>query len=187
MNRIPSCFTAINLVSSLVLERVLAAPSRVMESDDDIPMLVEVDDNGASSDDGEVPALVSVEERKKVPVTVITGFLGAGKTTLLNFVMTAYHGKRVAVIQNEFGQRTPLLLLPPSPPLTDALLWRLALQRLASKRQLYWTRTETRTWNGSSFLTAVCAARCGAISSARWSTSWRRKIALTTFCWRRTA
>src|SRR6187401_2301214 len=40
----------------------------------------------------------------QIPVTVVTGYLGAGKTTLLNRVLSENHGKRYAVIVNEFGE-----------------------------------------------------------------------------------
>jgi G3E family GTPase len=43
-------------------------------------------------------------ENTPIPVTVLTGYLGAGKTTLLNRVLTESHGKKYAVIVNEFGE-----------------------------------------------------------------------------------
>lgn len=64
-----------------------------MDSDDDAPPdLVETGH-----------ALVEEEVTVKVPITIVTGYLGAGKTTLLNYILTAQHGKKIAVIMNEFG------------------------------------------------------------------------------------
>jgi G3E family GTPase len=42
--------------------------------------------------------------QEKIPVTVLTGYLGAGKTTLLNRILSEPHGKKFAVIVNEFGE-----------------------------------------------------------------------------------
>jgi G3E family GTPase len=45
-----------------------------------------------------------MQQDQMVPVTILTGFLGAGKTTLLNRILKEDHGRRIAVIENEFGE-----------------------------------------------------------------------------------
>ena len=45
-----------------------------------------------------------LEGDTRVPVTVLTGFLGAGKTTLVNRILTENHGKRIAVVENEYNE-----------------------------------------------------------------------------------
>ncbi|KAG9191692.1 hypothetical protein G6011_10426 [Alternaria panax] len=77
-------------------------------SDDEIPTLVQPETNTKVIDDEdeETPNLVTSSDdapQSKVPITIVTGYLGAGKTTLLNYILTEQHGKKIAVILNEFG------------------------------------------------------------------------------------
>ena len=61
-------------------------------------------DNGNGSDDEEMPVLVDAATiTKQIPVSIMTGFLGSGKTTLLNYLLRHQHGKRIAIIENEFS------------------------------------------------------------------------------------
>ena len=48
--------------------------------------------------------MATPQSNEKIPVTVLTGYLGAGKTTLLNRILSEPHGKKFAVIVNEFGE-----------------------------------------------------------------------------------
>ena len=49
-----------------------------------------------------------VEEPTKVPLTIITGYLGSGKSTLLDHILTVQHGRKIAVIMNEFGDSSDI-------------------------------------------------------------------------------
>ncbi len=48
--------------------------------------------------------MAQTQSTKQTPVTILTGFLGSGKTTLLNRILKEHHGRRIAVIENEFGE-----------------------------------------------------------------------------------
>ncbi|KAI0441560.1 CobW/HypB/UreG, nucleotide-binding domain-containing protein [Xylaria telfairii] len=63
-----------------------------------------MDDEDAPPELIQAGHVIDEEEKPvKVPITIVTGYLGAGKTTLLNYILTARHGKKIAVIMNEFG------------------------------------------------------------------------------------
>merc|ERR1719191_477001 len=47
---------------------------------------------------------VKKTEDDKLPVVILTGFLGSGKTTLLNYILEEQREKKIAVIENEFGE-----------------------------------------------------------------------------------
>lgn len=54
--------------------------------------------------DTQETSLEAARADRRVPATVITGFLGSGKTTLINRILTEQHGRKIAVIVNEFGE-----------------------------------------------------------------------------------
>ena len=69
------------------------------------PSLVDVEiqaGGGADPTDAPDPVTTQLQDLnlKKVPLTIVTGYLGAGKTTLVNYILKEQHGKKIAVILN---------------------------------------------------------------------------------------
>ncbi|XP_015894959.3 uncharacterized protein LOC107428882 isoform X2 [Ziziphus jujuba] len=65
------------------------------DEEDDPPLAVQIDQPTSTAPQ---------DDDVSVGVTVITGYLGAGKSTLVNHILNSHHGKRIAVILNEFGE-----------------------------------------------------------------------------------
>ncbi|OMO93409.1 hypothetical protein CCACVL1_06500 [Corchorus capsularis] len=72
------------------------------DEEEEPPLAIQIDQTVGepSQSSSEQPPYDNVS----VGVTVITGYLGAGKSTLVNYILNAQHGKRIAVILNEFGE-----------------------------------------------------------------------------------
>ncbi|CAN6477288.1 unnamed protein product [Victoria cruziana] len=78
----------------------------MVEDDEGPPMAVEIGRVVGRNAEVTSSVVQSIPDdmRSSVGVTVITGYLGAGKSTLVNYVLNAQHGKKIAVILNEFGE-----------------------------------------------------------------------------------
>ncbi|KAK2636087.1 hypothetical protein Ddye_030879 [Dipteronia dyeriana] len=68
------------------------------EEEEEAPLAVQLDETA------EATSYYHNDDDVSVGVTIVTGFLGAGKSTLVNYILNAQHGKRIAVILNEFGE-----------------------------------------------------------------------------------
>ena len=78
---------------------------RLMRATNDVGGGHDGDDGGDEAGSGPSTSEVDLDprDREPVPVLLLTGFLGAGKSTLVQFILTARHGHRIAVVMNEIG------------------------------------------------------------------------------------
>lgn len=72
------------------------------DNEDEIPDLVDLSNFTPTSTSLNIDD-ITMGSKKIIPITILTGFLGSGKTTLLSFILTAQHGRRIAVIENELS------------------------------------------------------------------------------------
>lgn len=76
-----------------------------MVDDEEPPLAIEINEaENPNSSPSKQPINKPGNDNVSVGVTVITGYLGAGKSTLVNYILNSQHGKRIAVILNEFGE-----------------------------------------------------------------------------------
>ncbi|KOC11359.1 CobW domain protein [Aspergillus flavus AF70] len=79
------------------------------EDDEAPPALVDLSQiPDAEQQDATNISSADAPPESRVPITLVTGYLGAGKTTLLNYILNEKHGKKIAVIMNEFGDSTDI-------------------------------------------------------------------------------
>ncbi|XP_057531059.1 uncharacterized protein LOC130809346 isoform X2 [Amaranthus tricolor] len=75
-----------------------------MDDDENPPLAIEIDELQSPTSSSNPVIELQNDDVSVVGVTVITGYLGAGKSTLVNYILNSQHGKRIAVILNEFGE-----------------------------------------------------------------------------------
>lgn len=80
-------------------------PKKALDTKDPLHLHFACGDTcGIHGDIEKAGAPAKLPEEEKIPILILTGFLGAGKTTLLNYILEQQTEKKIAVIENEFGE-----------------------------------------------------------------------------------